>query len=200
MVALVAVMAVATGCAGEDTSEAGEPSAPEAVASSAASSSINPDVAATTTTATAPARTPLPGFDVVAVRVIDATGAIVEGCVLLADDAASRSRGLMEVTDPTLGGYDGMLFTFDVATTASFYMLNTPLPLTVAFFDNDRFVSARDMVPCPDDDDDPRCPRYSADAPYTQALEVPAGRLPALGVGPGSRLEVGGACGALRTG
>lgn len=161
-------------------------------------STVAPTTAAPMTAA--PTRAPLPGFDETAIRITDAAGALVEGCVLLADDAASRQQGLMDVTDPSLGGYDGMLFTFAVPTSSSFYMLRTRLALSIAFFDGAAFGSALDMAPCPSDDDEPRCPRYLPEAPYTQALEVPAGQLPALGIGPGARLESGGACPPLRTG
>ena len=39
----------------------------------------------------------------------------------------------MEVTD--LQGYDGMLFKFSSDYTGAFYMKDTPLPLSIAFFD-----------------------------------------------------------------
>ena len=55
-------------------------------------------------------------------------------------------------------------------------------------------MSAADMAPCPDDDDDPACPRYGAGAPYMEALEVPLGDLAGAGIGPGAVLAVRGAC------
>ena len=111
-------------------------------------------------------------------------------CALLAETAAQQSRGLMERRD--LGGYDGMLFRFTTNHTGQFYMLNTPLPLSIAFFDaSGSFVSATDMAPCINM---PTCPTYAAARPYQWALEVPQGALPGLGVGPGSRLVAGGPC------
>jgi uncharacterized membrane protein (UPF0127 family) len=47
------------------------------------------------------------------------------------------------------------------------------------------------MAPCGDQSD---CPIYSATGVYRYALEVPQGQLPALGVGPGSVLQLRGAC------
>ena len=45
------------------------------------------------------------------------------------------------------------------------------------------------MEPCPDDDDDPPCPRYAPEAPYLMALEVPQGGLDELGIGPGATVR-----------
>jgi uncharacterized membrane protein (UPF0127 family) len=91
-----------------------------------------------------------------------------------------------------LGGYDGMLFRFPGDTTTRFYMRNTPLPLSVAWFDGaGRYVSQADMSPCADVDG---CPEYAASAPYRTALEVPQGHLATLGVAAGSTITIGGAC------
>lgn len=126
-------------------------------------------------------RDPLPGFGRVGFRVEPAG---VAGRVAVADDAAERARGLMRVDD--LGGLDGMLFAFPRDTTAPFWMKDTRLPLSVAFFDaSGRFVSSADMTPC---DAGADCPLYAPAAPYRWALEVRQGRLRELGVGPGARL------------
>jgi uncharacterized membrane protein (UPF0127 family) len=91
-----------------------------------------------------------------------------------------------------LGGFDAMVFRFDADTTGSFYMRNTPLPLSIAWFDrNGVFVSSADMEPCPDR---AGCPDYTAAAPYRLAVEVPKGGLGALGIDAGSSLMVGGGC------
>ncbi len=111
-------------------------------------------------------------------------------CALLAQTAAQQSRGLMNRTD--IGGYDGMLFDFASETNGSFWMKDTPLPLSIAFFDGTgRFVSTTDMAPCIHM---PTCPTYSATGPYRWALEVPQGALPRLGVGAGTRLVTTGPC------
>jgi uncharacterized membrane protein (UPF0127 family) len=132
------------------------------------------------------------GFGRASVDVTTAEGRVVAWCVWLADEPAARARGLMQVTD--LGGLDGMLFRYASPSTDAYYMLRTRLPLSIAFFADGAFVSAADMAPCPDDDDDPACPRYAAGAAYTAALEVPQGALDAAGIGPGARLAVGGTC------
>ena len=55
----------------------------------------------------------------------------------------------MGVTD--MGGADGMVFLFDEPSTSAFWMRDTPMPLSIAFFDADgSFVSAADMEPCLD--------------------------------------------------
>jgi uncharacterized membrane protein (UPF0127 family) len=111
-------------------------------------------------------------------------------CVAVATSEPQRERGLMDRTD--LAGYDGMAFRFPAPSSVTFYMRSTPMPLGIAWFDpHGRFVSSTEMVPCPDQ---PGCPTYGAAAPYTVALEVPAGGLQRLGIGPGSTLTVGGAC------
>ena len=115
-------------------------------------------------------------------------GSVVEWCVLLAATPRDRARGLMEVD--SLGGYDGMLFSFEQESFGSFYMLQTRIPLSIAFIAADgSFVSHAEMEPCPDDDDDPPCPRYAPDAPYLMALEVPQGGLDELGIGPGATVR-----------
>ena len=133
-------------------------------------------------------RQPVEGFGSIAFRVD--TMASARRCALLAENNLQRARGLMGRTD--LAGYDGMLFVFDGDTTSSFYMLNTPLPLSIAWFDaSGRFVSATDMEPCLTGRD---CPLYSPAGPYRYALEVPRGNLAPLGIGPGSTIEIGGDC------
>ena len=57
----------------------------------------------------------------------------------------------------SLGGADGMLFRFGADHSGSFWMKDTILPLSIAFFAGDgAFVSATDMEPCPPDSES--CP------------------------------------------
>lgn len=124
-------------------------------------------------------RTPLNGFGEVAVTVTTENGRICQLCLLSATTAEQRERGLMEVTDEDLGGYDGMLFEYPNEVDGSFWMRNTPMPLSIAFFDEDgRLVSTRDMEPCEDSGD---CPGYPSDKPFAYALEVPQGMLDDVG-------------------
>ena len=136
-------------------------------------------------------RRALVGFDEVAVTVTAADGTTCEVCLLAATTDAQRQRGLMEVTDRELGGYDGMLFRFPKEIDGGFWMRNTPMPLSIAYFDDDgAFVSSTDMVPC---SDSASCPTYDAGAAFRYALEVPAGGLADLGVAEGSTIRVDGA-------
>jgi uncharacterized membrane protein (UPF0127 family) len=113
-----------------------------------------------------------------------------EQCALLAATEAQRAQGLMRVTD--LKGYPGMVFRYSVDSTGGYYMRNTPMPLSIAWFASDgTFVSSADMAPCGDRSD---CPISSATGPYRYALEVPQGQLATLGIGPGSKLELTGTC------
>ena len=121
---------------------------------------------------------------VVEVRKVD--GQVVEWCLLLAETAAQTQRGLMEVTDPSLGGYAGMLFRFASPVDGGFYMRNTPLPLSIAYLDPDgAVVSIVRMEPCEDVDG---CPTYPADGPFQRTIEVPvgAGGVASLGIEPGA--------------
>ena len=127
------------------------------------------------------------GYSAVVIEVVQDDGTTEEFCVWLAETSEQRQRGLMQVT--SLGGVDGMLFRFGADHSGSFWMKDTILPLSIAFFAGDgAFVSATDMEPCPPASES--CPLYQADGPYSDALEVVQGDLPTLGVGPGTRLSV----------
>ncbi len=135
-------------------------------------------------------RVSLDGFGEVAIAITGPDGKVMGWCVLLAETEAQRQRGLMEVTD--LQGYAGMLFVWDADATSSFYMRNTPMPLSIAWVDTDgELVSTAGMSPCGDVGN---CPLYPAKGPYRFALEVPSGQLDELGLVEGSRLAVGGSC------
>jgi uncharacterized protein len=135
-------------------------------------------------------RTGLPDVGEVAASITTADGTVAACCLLVAASDQQRQRGLMEVTD--LGGYEGMVFIWDGDVDGGFWMRNTPTPLSIAWFDADgEFVSATDMAPCSATAD---CPVYRPDGPYRFAVEMFQGDLAALGVGPGSRLALGGDC------
>lgn len=136
-------------------------------------------------------RTPFGDFTEIGFRIEGGSAnAIAARCALLAETAAQQGLGLMNRID--LGGYDGMLFKFASDSTGNFYMKDTPLPLSIAFFDaSGQFVSTADMAPCIHM---PVCQTYAAARPYRWALEVPQGALPRLAIGPGTRLVAGGPC------
>lgn len=133
-------------------------------------------------------RSPLAGFGEVALTITDDSGTSCEVCMLLAYDEAQRARGLMEVTDPELGGYDGMFFLYPEPTAGAFWMRNTPMPLSIAYFDeHGDLVSTADMAPCADDLD---CPSYPAGGPFRGVVEVAQGKLGDVWIGPGSSVTV----------
>jgi uncharacterized membrane protein (UPF0127 family) len=112
-------------------------------------------------------------------------------CALVASKPAQQSVGLMGQT--SLHGFVGMAFQFASPTETAFYMKDTVMPLTVAWFGGDgSFLVSVDMQPCPTTES--ICPTYGPGVPYELALEVPTGKLGSLGVGPGSVVHLGGAC------
>ena len=129
------------------------------------------------------------GFSTITARITETDGQVCDVCVWLADTPEERGRGLMGVTD--LGEAAGMVFRFDEPIAGSFYMFQTPTPLSIAWFapDDGEFVGTADMAPCLDTPAG-ECPLYSPGSEYDLALEVFEGGLVDLGVGPGSRLEL----------
>ncbi len=135
-------------------------------------------------------RTPLRGFGEIQATITDAKGKTCRVCLLAALDEAQRERGLMEVTDQDLGGYDGMVFVYPAPIEGAFWMRDTPMALSIAYFGGGgRLVSTTDMAPCGPTG---TCPVYPADGPFRYALEVPKGRLSGLLVDQGSRIVLGG--------
>ena len=124
------------------------------------------------------------GFTTIQALITEPDGEVCEVCLWLADDADERARGLMGVTD--LGDPVGMAFRFDDARSGSFYMFQTPTPLSIAWFAPDgAHVGTADMDPCLDTPAGD-CPLYSAGAEYDLAIEVFEGGLEPLGLVPGS--------------
>jgi uncharacterized membrane protein (UPF0127 family) len=103
----------------------------------------------------------------------------------------------MQVTDPALGGYDGMLFRYDRDATERYWMRNTPMPLSIAWVDaSGHLVATADMAPCEDSPDCPSYPESGPPPPYRLAIEVPQGRLPNLGIVEGATItDLNQSCG-----
>ncbi len=147
--------------------------------------------ATSTTTATA-LRGPQ-GFSAVTLIVTLPDGTVEELCVWLADTPQLRNQGLMAVTDPELGGAAAMVFAFANDTTSGFWMKDTLLPLSIAWYAADgSLVSTADMDPCPEGVTD--CPVSSAAGRYRYAVEVPQGALDGLGLVEGSTIALGSPC------
>ena len=102
----------------------------------------------------------------------------------IARTPAQRSTGLMNRRPAPR---DGMLFVFPSDTTGGFWMKNTLVPLTIAFFDaNGKRVRKLSMVPCRRDP----CPVYEPGRRYRFALELRASdRRKAATLGPGRSLR-----------
>ncbi len=161
----------------DDTAPPAATDAPTTIAPSAPTSAAM----APTTTGVVPQ-----GFQSIAATATAADGTVCEMCLWLADDADLRARGLMFVTD--LGGAQGMLFRYPGPTTGSFWMKNTVMPLSIAFFGADgQFLDSFDMQPCTADP----CPSYPTPDDFVMAIEAPQGELGSLAIGPGSTLHVG---------
>lgn len=123
--------------------------------------------------------------DAEAAVVIRTADGPVELDLELADTSDERATGLMGRED--IGPHDGMAFTFEAPTDGSFWMKNTLIPLSIAFWDEDgRIVGILDMEPCADDP----CPTYGPGVPYVGALEVEQGAFDEHGVEVGDRLEL----------
>ena len=140
--------------------------------------------APSTTDPTADAGRQPEGFTTIQARITEPDGEVCEVCLWLADDPAERGRGLMGVTD--LGDAVGMAFRFDEPTAGSFYMFQTPSPLSIAWFSppEGSHVGSADMDPCLDTPAG-ECPLYSPGAEYDLAIEVFEGGLGATRPGRG---------------
>ncbi len=91
----------------------------------------------------------------------------------------------MNVTD--LGNADGMAFVYPLPRTGNFWMKDTLLPLSIAFFGaGGDHLGEFDMDPCTADP----CPRYRTARDFVIAVETHQGELPELGIGPGSSIEL----------
>ena len=142
--------------------------------------SAGPATAPTVTTAATGSVTP-EGFAATRARVTAADGEVCELCVWVADTTERRARGLMGVTD--LGAAEAMAFVYPGPTSTAFWMFSTPMPLSIAFFDPvGTWLDDFDMTPCADHP----CASYATPDGFSVALEVPAGGLADLLVGPGS--------------
>ena len=189
LAAVAVVLAAACGDSG------GSLSAPTTVLATTTSSGLEAEghtsvplsLETTTTTTTIPVDVlaelvPLEGFDHAVLVTRRADGVESQRPVLVAATDGQRRQGLMQVTD--LGGYVGMAFVWDAPHSGSFWMRNTPMPLSIAFIDADgELVSTADMEPC---EDSPDCPIYPPAGPYVLAVEVPQGDLASLGIEEGS--------------
>ncbi len=107
--------------------------------------------------------------------------------VEVVDDLPSRSQGLMY--RQSLAKNQGMLFVFDKPQMQSFWMKNTYIPLSIAFFsENKELINILDMSPGVGLSDD-KLPRYKSLSPAKFALEVNQGWFSKKNIRPGHRFE-----------
>lgn len=204
-VAVLLALAAPAGCSSDDGSGADEPSVTTTGTTPSTTTGTTPGTTPGTTEITtqgtttdpSPVTTPPPtgdepsipvtptGFDRVQATVTTADGEVCELCLWLASTAGERRQGLMGVTD--LGAGDGMAFVYDGPHTGSFWMKNTVLPLSIAFFDPDgAYLDAFDMEPCIADP----CPLYPTASDFLVAIETEQGGLADLGIADGSLLTL----------
>ena len=105
--------------------------------------------------------------------------------VEIADTPAEREQGLMG--RETLPAEAGMVFVFPEDHRGAFWMKDTLIPLSIAFYSADgRILKILDMEPC---DADP-CPLYDPGVAYRGALEVNKGAFAGRGITMGDRLRI----------
>jgi uncharacterized protein len=105
--------------------------------------------------------------------------------VELADTPSERERGLMGRT--SLSPDKGMLFVFGDDHHGPFWMKDTLIPLSIAFYGaGGRILRILDMPPCKADP----CPLYDPGLAYRGALEVNAGAFQKWRISEGDRLRI----------
>jgi uncharacterized membrane protein (UPF0127 family) len=105
--------------------------------------------------------------------------------VRTASTAEAKAQGLMGQT--RLAENAGMVFVSDEPTDIPFWMKDTTIPLSVAFWNSrHEIVDMLDMSPCTSDP----CPLYRSSSPYVGAVEVNRGLFGDRGVRVGDRIEL----------
>lgn len=120
------------------------------------------------------------------------------GTVLIETDAGSRLLDVEVAETPEQHQYglmfresldedSGMVFIFFEPQTGGFWMKDTLIPLSIAFFDVDgKILRILDMEPCKNDP----CPSYAPGNEYMGALEVNEGAFEEWGVEEGDVINV----------
>jgi uncharacterized membrane protein (UPF0127 family) len=118
------------------------------------------------------------------VRIRTSTGGVAVHA-LIADTNAERRRGL--AGRRRLARDAGMAFLFSRPVRVAFWMKDTRIPLSIAFWGRrGRIVAIMDMSPCRSRG----CPSYRPAVPYQGALEANRGFFQAHGVDVGDRVEI----------
>ena len=105
--------------------------------------------------------------------------------VEVADSPEERARGLMFREE--LAASAGMVFLPDAPSDGAFWMKNTLIPLSVAFWDEDQRIQViLDMEPCREEP----CPLYDPGVVWSGAVEVNQGFFERHGVRVGDRVRL----------
>jgi uncharacterized protein len=124
-------------------------------------------------------------FDVATVTLVDPDGATLPIEVFDDHTPEMRRRGLMERAE--LPATAGMVFRYPADSEGGFWMKNTLIPLSIAYYDADGVIhTVLDMEPCTEDP----CPSYPPGASYRGALEVNQGFFAEIGLEPGWRVDL----------
>jgi uncharacterized protein len=116
---------------------------------------------------------------------IDTGGDSVLIDVEVAETSEQRQFGLM--FRESLSERSGMVFLFFETTSGAFWMKNTLIPLSAAFFDGDGTIRAiLDMEPCKKEP----CRLYHPGVTYSGALEVNQGAFDDWNVSVGDRITI----------
>ena len=105
--------------------------------------------------------------------------------LIVAEDEESQQFGLMH--RESFPENCGMAFLFFEEKSGGFWMKNTLIPLSIAFFDTDgKILAILDMEPC---EADP-CDIYDPGVSYSGALEVNQGQFEEWGVEVGDEINI----------
>jgi uncharacterized membrane protein (UPF0127 family) len=117
--------------------------------------------------------------------IIDSGETQVELEVSIAETAEARQRGLMGVEE--MGENSGMVFLEEEPVQGSFWMKDTLLPLSIAFWDEaGEILAILDMEPCREE----VCPFYDPGVVWIGALEVNQGFFEENGVETGDTVTL----------
>lgn len=117
--------------------------------------------------------------------IIETDGGTVLVRADVADTPAERRKGLSGRSE--IPRDFGMVFVYFEPTTTGFWMKDTLVPLSIAWFDEDgRIFEIRDLPLCRSEP----CPVYTPHRPYRGALEVARGAFDDWGVEVGDTIRI----------
>jgi uncharacterized membrane protein (UPF0127 family) len=121
------------------------------------------------------------------IRIFTATDAFSLN-VEIAETEEAQAFGLME--RDVLPANEGMVFVYGEPEARAFYMYQTRIPLSIAFFDADStIVSILEMMPCTYPRSD-LCDTYSSGVPFVGAVEANQDYFETRGIQAGDRIEL----------